>query len=345
MRFVLIFALCVVCSASIAQERDSSFVKQQDSSLSILEYFIQNDVSEVSMKTNVKGLYKNKFKEIYQFAEFSFPENDSTSYSFEIKVRARGNMRKKVCQHAPLKLNFSKSDLVVRDFKPIDKYKLVCQCTSGKSGEQLLLKEFLAYQLYNIITDNSFKTHLFAIHYIDTKGKKTRTRYGFLIENDDELAARLNSSVIAVDSLKFKNIKRRNMVQLGMFQYMIGNTDYSLKEMHNLKAIQPINSNNAILIAYDFDSSGLVDARYALPNPMLPIQDVKDRWFNMKGCSRKEIQQHVDHFQNRKMEILDFCQKYSILNNQSHITTMEYIEGFYKIIEDPNEVKEQFVHN
>ena len=336
MRFVILFALCIACCASTAQVSDST--------LSIFEYLIQNDITEVFMKTDMKGLQKNKYKETYQAAEFSFFKNDSTQYSFEIKVRARGNMRKKACQHAPLKLNFSKSALEAKAFKPIYKYKLVCQCASAKSGEQLLLKEFLAYKLYNIITDNSFKTHLITINYEDTKGKKTRIRYGFLLENDDELAARLNGSIIDADSMKFKDINRRNMVQLGLFQYMIGNTDYNLKEMHNLKAVQPKNTNDAILIAYDFDSSGLVDARYALPHPMLPIQDVKDRWFNMKGCSGKEIQEHVDHFQNCKTDILDYCQSFSILNSQSHKTSMEYIEAFYVIIENPSEVKEQFVH-
>ena len=114
--------------------------------------------------------------------------------------------------------------------------------------------------------------------------------------------------------------------------------------MHNLKAVEPYNTNNAVLIAYDFDSSGLVDARYAVPNPQLPIRGVKDRWFNIKGCSRKEIQDQVDHFQIHKKEILDYCQSYSILNNQSYKSSLGYIEGFFEIIEEPDEVKERFVH-
>ena len=344
MRSVLLVVLCFFCFASRAETKDSFFQISKDYSLSIIEYLIENGIDEVFLKTNMKTLQKNKYNEVYQDAEFSFVGIDSALFNFPIKIRTRGNMRKRVCQYPSLKLNFSKSDLKNKEIKPIDKYKLVCQCASGKPAELLLLKEFLAYNLYNIVTDNSFKTHLFTINYIDTRGKKTRVRYGFLIENEKELTSRLDGTVVSTDSMRFKDLIRENIIQMGMFQYMIGTTDFSLKNMHNLNAIQPVNTKNALLIAYDFDSSGLVDAIYAVPNPKLPIRDVKDRWFNIKGCSRKEIQEQVDHFEKYKKEILAYSQNYTILNSHSHKTSLEYIEAFFEIIEDSDEVKERFVH-
>jgi len=344
MKSIFLAVFCLSICASIAQVRDSSFQQLQDSSLSIFDYLVRDSVSEITLKTDMKRLKKNTFKEQYQPAEITFFTSDGiVDLSFEITVKTRGNMRKKVCYFPSLKLNFSKSDLKKSGFKPVDKYKLVCQCVGGKSAEQQLLKEYLAYKLYNIVTNNSFNVHLFTINYIDTKKKKNKKRYGFLIENENELAKRLNGEELEPDSVILKNVRRENILQMGIFQYMIGNTDYSMIHMHNLKAVRMKNSDSALLIPYDFDYSGLVDARYAVPNPEMPIRDVKDRWFNISGCNRKEVEKQIEVYLSKKDEILECTQNFTLLNKNSHYDASKYISDFFKIIENPREVKSQFV--
>lgn len=343
MRLILLFTLSLVFGNATARMRDSVF-QVKDTSTSIFDYLISQNIVEISLKTAVKQLQKNRYNEVYQPAELSFFTNEGARMSFEITIRTRGNMRKKNCQFPSLKLNFDKTDLRSNGFNSTDKYKLVCQCSSGKNAEQLLLKEYLAYKLYNIITDNSFRVHLFKIKYVDPDRKKTKMRYGFLIESEKELAKRLDARELVPDSVNIKLADRENVIMMGMFQYMIGNTDFSMLTMHNLTAVELKKSDKPVLIAYDFDYSGLVDAKYATPNPELPIRDVKDRWFNIKGCSRKEIEEQIQYFQSHKEQIMSQCQNFKLLKKHSHSRSLKYIAEFFTIIENPASVNDQFIH-
>ena len=321
-----------------------SFAQVGDSAVTLLEYLTQHEVSEVVLRTDMKNLRKNKFKEKVQPAEFSFSVNDTLEVKFDLEIRSRGNMRKRVCNYAPIKLNFPKSALRAHGLKTADKYKLVCQCNDSKTAQQWLFKEYLAYKLNNIVTDNSFKAHLFTVDYVCPNSNKTKTRYAFLLESDKELAERLNGVMLERDSINIDQVKRSNVVEMGMFQYMIGNTDFNLVHKHNLKGVQVHDKDQTILIAYDFDFSGLVDTRYAVPNPELPVRDVKQRWFNIRGCRVKDVQEQIDHYLARKDEILNYCQNFTILSGSFHNAVNNYISEFFEIIEKPDIIKKEFIH-
>ena len=115
------------------------------------------------------------------------------------------------------------------------------------------------------------------------------------------MAERLNGTVVETDSLRFKKIERDNIIQMGMFQYMIGNTDFSLKTMHNLKAVQPVDQD-AILIAYDFDYSGLVDARYAVPNPSCRFVMLKIAGLILKAAAGRKLKNRWTTFCRSKQK-------------------------------------------
>ncbi len=63
-------------------------------------------------------------------------------------------------------LNFKKQDSVGGEFSKIDKIKLVTHCSAG--GEEYLLKEFLIYKMYNVLTEYGFKVRLLRVNYINT---------------------------------------------------------------------------------------------------------------------------------------------------------------------------------
>src|SRR5690606_9238581 len=86
-----------------------------------------------------------------------------------------------------------KEKLVGENIKPHNKLKLVTHCLDDKNdGQENLLKEYLAYKLYNELTDQSYRVQLIRINYVDTKGKVSKIRrYGIIIEDTDEMAERL----------------------------------------------------------------------------------------------------------------------------------------------------------
>jgi len=83
---------------------------------------------------------------------------------------------------------------------------------------------------------------------------------------------------IELTQLHPRSISQADAALVELFNYAIGMTDYSGVFMHN---IEPIRSMDGTLIpvSYDFDWSGTIDARYAEPNPSLPIRNVRQRIF------------------------------------------------------------------
>ena len=75
---------------------------------------------------------------------------------------------------------------------------MVTHCKSG--NEEYLLKEFLVYKLYNVLTDNSFRVRLVKVDYISTAKNSKYWSYAFLIEPIDMLAERTKS--VPVDLMK-----------------------------------------------------------------------------------------------------------------------------------------------
>ena len=98
-------------------------------------------------------------------AVFSFTDQSGAVQTWNIKVNLRGKFRRTRCENlAPLKLNFKKSELKAAGLAKFDDMKLVTHCMSSKSDAKALLqKEYLAYRLYNELTENSYRVQLLKI--------------------------------------------------------------------------------------------------------------------------------------------------------------------------------------
>lgn len=204
-----------------------------------------------------------------------------------VAVRNRGNSRLRVCEFPPLRLDFVRDATAGTVFEGQNKLKLVTHCRNYDRGEQDMLEEFLAYRLFNALTDASFRVRLLRIRYVDTGGRLEEgaaVRYGFVLEPEDQLAARLGGRPAAITGVP----KRRHDVEqaslLYLFQFMIGNTDWGFVKAdydddccHNVALIDVDNVIHTI--PYDFDLAGLVNARYARPDPALRIKTVRQRLY------------------------------------------------------------------
>ena len=162
----------------------------------------------------------------------------------------------------------------------LKKLKLVCGCDRGIESEALILKEYLVYKIYNLLTDMSFRVRLLRINYQDTRNKlKPYSQYAFLIEDVDEMARR--NKCYEVEKLSFRSdgTSQEQMTLVAIFQYMIGNTDWAIPNYHNIKLMRPVTDSFSMpyTIPYDFDFCGLVNANYATPPEELGISSVRER--------------------------------------------------------------------
>jgi len=267
--------------------------------------------------------------------------------SVPLEVRTRGNFRLRdhICPFPPLRLDFPEDSIAGTPLEGQDKLKLVTHCRDWDSYEQNVLEEYLAYRIYNLLTDVGFRVQLALITYRDTSGKhEAVSRLGFLLEEEDALAARLGGQMLEVPSAHPDDFVPRQAGLMYLFEFMIGNTDWSLVQFHNVKLIRI--ESEYFPIPYDFDFSGLVDAPYAGPNPALAqrISTVTERLYWGICSDRIDYSALFDHFNGRREAILGLVEGQAGLTDRNARLASVYIESFYEIINDRKEADRMIVN-
>lgn len=319
--------------------KDESFKNISSAIYDTLDLFNSDVPLIVTMQSDFKNLVKRKYKEEYQEAIFKVMLNDSVQVTRDIKIKARGNMRKSTCLIPPLKLNFPKKKAFIKQMESFDKIKMVLDCKRGETYEQYLLLEYYAYKIQNIINDYSLRVRLMHVTYIDVSGKfKNLTRYAFIIESVDQLAARHNAMRIETKSIRDNLTDVKTLADAYLFQYLIGNTDWSIPAMHNIYLIKSKDFSypKPYAIPFDFDYAGIVNTMYATPDEHLGTDDVRERVYRGVCIPENNMIMAKDRFIEKKLKIYDLLNNDSLLNKSNKRSTIIYIDEFYTILESKN---------
>lgn len=329
-------------------EHSSSFKSYVDDVADSIDIFHGDDILTVSIESDFKNLMKRKYKDEYQQANFTYQFNDSILIERHIKIKPRGDMRRRVCYYPPLKLNFRKGEMKLKQLSEFDKIKMVRDCKKGKIYQQYLLSEYYAYKIYNLISEYSLRVKLIEVTYIDTSEKyKTEKRYAYLIESIDQLAERKNAIPIPNKNIRDANTDLATLADLYLFQYLIGNTDWSIPARHNMEVIK---SKNPILyhpyaIPYDFDYAGIVNTTYAVPDEALGTETVRERVYRGVCIEKDYLMSARQKFLLAKNAIFDLYQSSDLLTKTNLQSTLGYIEDFYQILENDKRFKGIFIDN
>ena len=271
----------------------------------------------------------------------------------DIMISTRGNFRlsRRNCDFPPLRLNIKKGEVKGTLFEIQDKIKLVSPCKLKQDyWQQYVLSEYLVYRMLNLLTSWSFRVRLAEITYIDETGEEeTFSRYAFLIEDDSELAKR-NASVKwewQGGQLNPVLLDKPYAILVEFFQYMIGNTDWSGPGLHNMELLRDANGK-PFTVPFDFDFSGIVDARYAVPDQSLSIRSVRDRDFrgycpDQMGRQPDQYQGVIELFQEKREEIYGLWQAQEGLDEDRVKDTIEYLDDFFEILDDPDKVQREIL--
>lgn len=203
-----------------------------------------------------------------------------------IMVRVRGHSRTQLCAFPPLRLRFQDPKTEETPFIGQEKLKLVTHCRNDKEHyENNALDEYSAYRIFNLISEAGYRVRLLRITYDDTDGRQKgldRPYYGFIIESDEELAARLGGSVAEIPGVPYSQLNEQQTARINVFQYVIANTDWSMvtatgeeKCCHNVDLVE--RDGELYPVPYDFDLAGIVNASYAKPPPGIRTRSVKTR--------------------------------------------------------------------
>ena len=120
---------------------------------------------------------------------------------------------------------------------------------------------------------------------------------------------------------------------VALFEYMIGNTDWSIVRERNIVLLQ---DSSGLLqpLPFDFDMSGLVDAHYAGPAPGLSIDQVTERHTTWDFAIRIQTGMPCSHtFLDKQETMLSMVAEIPGLKKQSTRVANRFLERFFNILQ------------
>ena len=296
----------------------------------------------IMLDTDIKQLLRHKEDEEYQKSTLTAIHDNEFNRSWDVRIRARGNMRKKVCRLPPLKIDFPKKTLDYLGFSKHDKLKVVLPCDRGDDYQQGLYKEYLVYQLYKAIDTFGFDTRLVNFILADG-GKKKYDLTGFIIEDDEDYESRTGARLIKDGVVNDQSMDREAYLRMQFFQYMIINNDYAIYNKHNLEVIFPEGAEKPRPIPYDFDYSGIVDQDYAAPSTNLPINSIRQPYFRGKEVTVEEIVTTALYFLSKEKQMIAIIENADYLNKENKKLMSRDLSRFFKLLQDIERCKKAFI--
>jgi len=346
--FCLFFPLWIILAIPASGQNDTIDVTYEipDTSSKYPGLFDSDDVLELSLRFDITTLKRVKSKEEYMPALLTCYLNDTDSITKEVSIRARGNRRLDVCSFPPVRINFKQSGSLNDEFRQIDKIKVVTHCEPGY--QENTLKEYLIYKLYNVITDSSYRVRLARINYINTSGKgKPFTEYAFFIEPAEILAQRINATEITVGKLTQKNIKPEVMDRMAIFNFMVGNADWAVPIFHNVTVLAPQTPEIpalGLVVPYDFDYSGLINANYAVLYVESKLMSVLHRRYLGICRSQEVFRNALKEFSDKKEEFYKVIDDFPYLDAKTKKEMTKYLDGFFKDFDKPNALPNRLIN-
>ena len=294
---------------------------QQDERLFDLE-----GILEISMKFSIKKLRNQTNDSTFLDSYLIFKNSDESLDTLDVGLRVRGNFRKENCFYPPARMRLKKREGKGNIFDGSRNLKIVFPCSTINNADAFIVKEYLCYQLYEEVSPYTFNTRLVKINFQNEDDRKDQTGQllGFLIEDDDKVAERFDGEILEDSSA----------IRHDLFQFMIGNTDWSSLYQHNMKILK-LDSKTAIPLAYDFDMTGMVMPPYAEVSNLVEIRDVSQRLYRGFCRDGKLMKAIRDEFLKKEQLLFEEIKQFEPLLPKYDVKYMNnYLEEFFDILKD-----------
>jgi hypothetical protein len=335
-------SFAVALLTGVAGAQTSGSAKSAD----VPAFFQSQDPIEVTLTTNIGKIRGDKSDNSpWRPATLSYKTTDGNLVTVPLKAHTRGIWRLKMCEFPPLRLNFSGQTSKGTIFAKLDKPKLVNYCHDMDTYEQYILQEYQLYRIYQLLTPVTHRARLLKIVYADSADGKVRARrYGFILEEPSAVAARLGGKMMVQKGARPGDLDSFQDALFGVFEYFIGNTDFSEAGLHNVELF--FNSDGVVMpIAYDFDFSGAVNARYATVDPSLSIPNVRQRLFRGYCTDAESYGKAFAVFNEKKPEIYALYNDSigKLMDRGTVKETLRYFDEFYDTINNQRAAKRSII--
>ena len=350
MKKILSASICLACScfflpfivsAQVVVDSPAVVKKMPDQ----LDLFTTDEVMELTLSGNIKEVLNDRSvtSKLHPL-QLSYQKTGGEKITVPVEVKTRGHFRKMKtnCVYPPLQVNFLKTEVLNTSvFEGQDKLKLVMPC----AGDEYVIREWLVYKLYNLITPNSFRARLVKVKLDDSLSKKMIPPfYGLLLESEKQMAKRNGLFSVEKKLLRPEETYEETFLNMAVFEYMIGNTDWSVQYMQNIKLIaEDTNGLIPVTVPYDFDHSGLVNAPYARPTEELELNTVRDRRY--RGYCIKDMKTFdatIALFNKLKDKFYSTYSNCTLLDEKYIKSTLKYLDEFYGTINNKAAFKKDF---
>jgi hypothetical protein len=362
--FALVALVCATVPSLMAQQKAPAAPPKKNPLLKLAEPWPEDDVLlaartaadsrklfqapeplEFTLTTDFSALNKERNPESTK----RFPGTLSIAglaTELPVQLGSRGHLRlnTRTCEFVPIKVEFPKEGIAGTPFDGQTNLKLGTHCQNDKEFDNYVLREYLTYRLSNLVTPRSFRARLARGTYVDAKSKKTiSTHNALFLEHDNDVARRLGGRDVTLARIEFKDLDPDALTTMMLLNYMIGNTDYSIYALHNVKIVQD-KKRTLIPVPYDNDMSGMVHPPYAIPDPRLHIRSVTDRLYRGPCRTVEEFNASAEHFRAKKADMFKEIESMKELGSSHRSEMKDYLDSFFRTIETPESIKKNFVN-
>lgn len=331
-RLLILTAAAFIISLPLSGQ-DDQYPTFEDTAAVYEDLFAIKEPLNLTLKFDVKELQKTKWKEPYLPGEMTCHVRDNFDVTHQIRIRARGQIRKTICTSPMFWVNIRHAGIAAEDLSDVIKLKVVSRCKSSNMYEYYVLREYLVYQIWNLLSPYSFNTRLVRLKTIDTGRKNKESEdWAFIIEPEEMMAERNNAMSIKSDKLSLATVNKEWMDRVAFFSYMIGQSDFSVTGRHNLKILtsKEYGSTGMIPVPYDFDYCGLVNAEYAIPADNLGIESVTERYYLGACRSDEAYKEAIEWLASYREEIKDLILSFEYMDESEKEDILKYIESYYE---------------
>ena len=289
----------------------------------IFERLTAEENPRITLALNMSALLTQKKSRDYLIGSLQ----DANGKKYDVEVRASGKFRRMKAVNPPLKIKFKKKILAKEGLDSLNKLKIVMPWFDTPAGEDYLVREYLAYKIFEEISPKYVRARLIQLSLQNTKGA-TKNMPALLVEDEDETATRLGGKLVTRYGIPMDSLESEQTALTALYQYFIGNTDWDFNMLRNVRIVETPDGQIWPL-PYDFDFCGFVNAPYATPASDAGIRHVRERSFKDEGLKKNAVEAAVKLLKSRKETFYAVCaSKYANTQSQEHMAA--YLQLYFE---------------
>ena len=304
---------------------------------------------EITLTTNLRDLIRGRDSTNLEWfgAEMEYRDDSGTVVRVPTELRARWHFRRQArnCAFPPLFLRTEREAREGTLLQGNPRLKIVTPCRpSTDDYRQYIMLEYLLYRTYAEIEPVHHRTRLANITYRDSTGREDPiTVTAFFLEVEGEVADEHGYTHVEQTGAMWSDVMPDPLGRLALFEYWIGNTDWSLSALHNV-SLFTTPERLYVPIGYDFDWSGAVNARYSFPNPSLGIRSVRDRLHRGPCWPAAQWAPIVAQFKAKRAAVDSVWATPIVgLEDDKRNDAKEYLDEFWEVLDDDRQFKREIL--